>query len=153
MNSMKSHHFAEKGASSRPRRQTLDKRKAWGGFWRPLCRKVSNSTENAHFDGTHGFSRKSVHFTKIPRFRVNGDFAVKGPPETAPGLTFNKGFPPRREGGSVFVRKPRKHENYGKSLKSHKIMKIAEIRGNREKRKARLGAGRGPDPAPPGGPF
>ena len=32
-------------------------------------------------------------------------------------------------------------------------MKIAEIRGNREKRKARLGAGRGPGPAPPGGPF
>ena len=32
-------------------------------------------------------------------------------------------------------------------------MKIAEIRGNREKRKARLGAGRGPGPAPPGPPF
>ena len=32
-------------------------------------------------------------------------------------------------------------------------MKIAEIRGNREKRKARLGAGRGPGPAPPGAPF
>ena len=32
-------------------------------------------------------------------------------------------------------------------------MKIAEIRGNREKREARLGAGRGPGPAPPGGPF
>ena len=32
-------------------------------------------------------------------------------------------------------------------------MKVAEIRGNREKRKARLGAGRGPGPAPPGAPF
>ena len=44
-------------------------------------------------------------------------------------------------------------ENSGKSLKIAEIWKIAEIRGNREKRTARLGAGRGPDPAPPGGPL
>ena len=85
--------------------------------------------------------------------RANSDFAVKGPPETAPGLTFIKGFPPRREGGSVFVQNTKNHENHRRNRKSHKIMKMSENHENHKKRKARLGAERGPGPAPAGGPW
>ena len=46
---------------------------------------------------------KYVHFINIRGLCENSDFAVKASPETAPGLTFNKGFPPRREGDYVFV--------------------------------------------------
>ena len=81
------------------------------------------------------------------------DFAVKGPPETAPGLTFIKGFPPRREGGPVFMKTQKNHENHCKNKKSHKIMKLSGNRENHKKRKARLGAERGPGPAPAGCPL
>ena len=48
------------------------------------------------------------------------DFAVKGPPETAPGLTFIKGFPPRREGGPVFVKTVKIMKITAKTKRSHK---------------------------------
>ena len=96
MNFIKSPHFGGTDASSPPRWKTLVKRKAWGGFWRPLCREVSIFTQNAHFYGNHGFSQNQRISPKFCVFRANGDFAVKGPPETAPGLTFIKGFRPRR---------------------------------------------------------
>ena len=80
--------FGEMDVLSPPGSKSLVKRKAWGGFWGPLYRKVTIFIETAYFDEIHGFSPKSLHFTKIPRFGENGDFAVKGPSETAPGLTF-----------------------------------------------------------------
>ena len=70
--------FGEMDALSPPGSKTLVKRKAWGGFWRSLYRKVAIFTETAYLGEIHMFSPKSAHFTKIPRFRANGDLAVKG---------------------------------------------------------------------------
>ena len=80
--------FGEMYALSPPGSKHLVKRKAWGGFWGSLYRKVAICTKNAYFCEIYRFSLKSAHFTKILRFCENGDFAVKGPSETAPGLTF-----------------------------------------------------------------
>ena len=75
---------------------------------------------------------KILGFHKITCFGENGDFAVKGPPETAPGLTFSKGFPPRREGDSVFMKTQKSCKTLQKQKESHEIMKMS---GNRENHK------------------
>ena len=86
-------------------------------------------------------------------FRANGDFAVKGTSKHQYSLGNIDGFAPCAKEAPLSSGNRKNTKNTRNDWKSHKIMKIAEIRGNREKRKARLGAGRGPDPAPPGGPF
>ena len=86
-------------------------------------------------------------------FRANGDFAVKGTSKLQYSLGNIDGL---ARGAKELPFSSENRENMkimGNHWKSHKIMKIAEIRGNREKRKARLGAGRVPDPSPPGPPF
>ena len=85
--------------------------------------------------------------------RANGDFAVKGTSKHQYFLRNIDGFEPGAKEAPFSSEKRENMKISANHWKSHKIMKIAEIRGNREKRKARLGAGRGPDPAPPGTPF
>ena len=67
--------FGEMDVLSPPVPKILVKRKAGGGFWRSLYRKVTIFTKNMHFGESHRFSPKSVHFTKIPRFKagISGD--------------------------------------------------------------------------------
>ena len=86
-------------------------------------------------------------------FRVNGDFAVMGHLKTSYFLRKIDGFAPCAKEAPFSSENRENMKIMGNHWESHKIMKIAEIRGNREKREARLGAGRGPGPAPPGGPF
>ena len=86
-------------------------------------------------------------------FRANGDFAVKGTSKHQYSLGNIDGFAPCAKEAPFSSENRENMKIAGNHRKSHKIMKIAEVRGNREKRQARLGAGRGPDPAPPGAPF
>ena len=86
-------------------------------------------------------------------FRANGDFAVKGTSKHQYFLRNIDGFEPGAKEAPLSSEKRENMKIAGNHWKSHKIVKVAEIRGNREKRKARLGAGRGPDPAPPGAPL
>ena len=85
--------------------------------------------------------------------RANGDFAVEGTSKHQYSLGNIDGFAPGAKEAPFSSENRENMEISGNHRKSHKIVKIAEIRGNREKRKARLGAGRGPGPAPPGPPF
>ena len=62
--------FGEMDALSPPGSKTLVKRKAWGGFWRSLYRKVAIFTKNAHFGEIH-------IFTEISAFHQNPAFLVK----------------------------------------------------------------------------
>ena len=56
--------FHDDGASLAPGWETLVKRKAWGGFWRSLYRKV------AHFWSNVGI------FTHFMKMRENRDISV-----------------------------------------------------------------------------
>ena len=47
--------FGEMDALAPPGWKTLVKRKAWGGFWRSLYRKVTIFTQNTNFDEIHIF--------------------------------------------------------------------------------------------------
>ena len=73
--------FGEMDVLSPPVPKTLVKRKAGGGFWRSLSRKVTIFTENAHFNEIHRFSPKSAHFTKIPRFSRRQRLCGDGTPQ------------------------------------------------------------------------
>ena len=64
----------------------------------PKCSNMWNFTIFNHF---HGYVWKSMNFIKVCGFCENGDFAVKGPPETAPGLTITEGFHPGREEATI----------------------------------------------------
>jgi len=50
--------FGEMDVLSPPGAKTLVKRKAGGGFWGPLSRKVTIFTKNMHFGEIHRFSPK-----------------------------------------------------------------------------------------------
>ncbi len=94
--------FREMDALPPPGARTLVKRKAWGGFWRPLCREVAIFAKNARFREIRAFSIKSVHFTRIPRFGGKSNFAAAEPPETSPEPLFYKGFSPPARGSIRF---------------------------------------------------
>ena len=86
-------------------------------------------------------------------FRANCDFAVKGTSKHQYSLRNIDGFEPGAKEAPFSSENRENMEISGNHRKSHKIVKIAEIRGNREKRKTRLGAGRAPAPAPLGPPV
>ncbi len=71
-------------ASSPPPWKTLDKRKAWGGFWGPFTAK-SPFHENAHFDGIHIFpfiSKGMVGNRGIPHIlALGGERAAQKHPQ------------------------------------------------------------------------
>ena len=99
MNFMISQHFGETDASSPPRWKTLDKRKAWGGFWRSLYRKVTIFIQNAIFDEIHIFrhiSMKMVGNRGIPH--ILALWAPRNMPRT---LRLTRDFTPGGEGPAL----------------------------------------------------
>ena len=78
-----------KGPALRPPGvNSLDKCKVSGRFLgAPSTPKVLKCVGFRDFQPFHGKVRQSVNFIEMCVFGENDDFAVKGPPETAPGLT------------------------------------------------------------------
>ena len=86
--------------------ETLVNRKAWGGFWTCLYRKVIISTRTAILDAIHIFpyiSTKMVGNRGIPHISVlwGGRDTLKH----VQNLTFNQGIHPGGEKGQPFHQK------------------------------------------------
>ena len=101
-------------ALSPPGSKPLVKRKAWGGFWRSLYRKVAIFTENAHFDEMHKFHQNQRISLKSRVFRANSDLAVKGTSKHQYVLRNINGFEPGEKEAPF-------------SSENRKIMKITAI--------------------------
>ena len=86
-------------------------------------------------------------------FRANGDLAVKGTSKHQYFLRNIDGFEPGAKESPFSSGNRKIMKIMVNHCNSHKISKITENHRNHKKRKARLGAGRVPDPAPLGGPF
>ena len=88
--------FGEMDVLSPPGSKSLVKRKAWGGFWGCLYRKVTISTQNANLDEIHRLPHIS---TKMVGNRgISTHFSTlgwKGHPETSPEPYISLGNSPR----------------------------------------------------------
>ena len=91
--------FHENGAPFAPGWKTLDKRNAWGGFWRSLYRKVTIFIQNAIFDEIHIFphiSMKMVENRGIPH--ILALWVPRNMPRT---LRLTRDFTPGGEGPAL----------------------------------------------------
>ena len=145
--------FGEMDALPPPGARTLVKRKAWGGFWRSLYREVVIFAKNVCFREIHEFSLKSAHFTRNPRFVEKVTLRQRRLQKPPQNLCFIKAF---RPGARAPPFSPENCENVkipGNHRKPHEIVKIAEIRGSREKRVGATWRRAVPRPGPAGPPV
>ncbi len=92
-------HFGEMDVLAPPGSKTLVKRKAWGGFWRSLYRKVTIFIQNAIFDEIHIFphiSMKMVENRGVPH--ILALWAPRNMPRT---LRLTRDFTPGGEGPAL----------------------------------------------------